>query len=347
MSSRLALRLKQAVLAGLAAAVLVGTAAQAEGEVNLYSSRHYDTDERLYSDFEKATGIKVNRIEDKAEALVARMEAEGKNSPADVLITVDAGNLWRAEAKGLLQPVKSTVLEEKIPAAYRHPEGLWFAFSNRARIIFFDKSKIDPKTVATYEDLAKPALKGQVCTRSSSNIYMLSLMASLIANDGETAAGDWAKSVYANRARDPEGGDTDQLKGIISGQCAVALSNHYYFVRLKTGGVKGVSEADAAKIGWVFPNQGGRGAHVNVSGAGVAVNAPNKENAVKFIEYLASPQAQAYFAAGNFEFPVVAGAELTEPVKSLGTFKADTLNVSELGKNQAKAQALYDAAGYK
>ncbi|MGD1983676.1 MAG: Fe(3+) ABC transporter substrate-binding protein [Chromatiaceae bacterium] len=336
------------LLAAAAGLSLIFTAqAQAAGELNLYSSRHYDTDERLYSQFEEMTGIKINRIEDKADALIERMKAEGKNSPADILMTVDAGRLWRADQAGLFQPVESAVLKSRIPEWLRHPDGHWYGFSQRVRILFYDKDKVDPMEIQTYESLADPKMKGKVCTRSSGNIYMLSLMASLIEHLGQDQAKAWAEGLWNNRARDPSGGDTDQLRGIASGECAVAVSNTYYFARALRKDVRGLDAAAMAKIGWVFPNQTGTGAHVNISGAGVAKHAPNRENAIKFLEYLASDAAQEYFSAGNDEYPAVLGVGLSPSVAQLGLFRSDTLNLSKLGENQPLAQRLYDQVGYK
>ena len=332
-------------LAALLALALT-TAAEAQGVVNLYSSRHYDTDERLYSDFTDATGIEINRIEGNADELIARMEAEGANSPADLLITVDAGRIWRAEQKGLLQPVDSAVLEARIPAALRQPDNLWFGFSSRARMIFFAKDRV-PNPPQTYAELADPAYRGKVCVRSATNIYSLSLLAAIIANEGEDAARAWAEGVKANLARDPQGGDTDQLKGLISGECDIALANSYYFARaLRQPPVEGLSE-NIASIGWVFPNQDTTGTHINISGAGVARYAPNRENAVRFLEYLASDQAQSYFSAGNDEFPAVEGAPLSPSVAALGPFRADELNLDALGENQAAAERIYNETGWK
>ena len=330
-------------IAGLC--VALAHPALAAGELNLYSSRHYDTDERLYEDFTKQTGIKINRIEDKASALMKRMQAEGANSPADVLLTVDIGRLYAAEKGGMLQPIESTVLAEAIPAHLRDPDGHWYGFSTRARVIFYDKDKVK-NPPQTYQDLADPQYKGMICTRSSSNIYMLSLMSALIEHVGEDNAKAWAKAVYDNRARDPQGGDTDQLRGIASGECAIAVSNTYYFARALRKNVRDLS-GKTDNIGVVFPNQDSFGAHVNVSGGGVAKNAPNKENAVKFLEYLASAPAQNYFAAGNDEYPVVAGVGKSASVKQLGDFKADTQSLDKLGPNQAKAQQIYNSVGYK
>jgi iron(III) transport system substrate-binding protein len=318
-----------------------------EAVLNIYSSRHYDTDERLYSDFTAATGIEVRRIEDKADALIARMEAEGANSPADILLTTDAGRLWAAAERGLFQPVNSEVLQTKIPAHLRHPDNIWFGFSKRARIIFFDKARVTAEDVTTYQDLADPKFNGMVCTRTSSNIYMLSLMAAIIENHGEEAAKSWAEGVYANRARDPEGGDTDQLRGIASGECGLALANTYYFARALRTDVRGLGAEETSKIGHVFPDQEGSGTHVNVSGGGIAVNAPHPKNAKAFLEYLASEQAQRYFAEGNDEYPVVEGILTGSPVGNLGAFNEDDINLSVLGINQPKAQEIYDSVGYK
>lgn len=330
-----------------AIAVLGASQAYAAGELNLYSSRHYDTDERLYTNFEEQTGIKINRIEDDADKLIERIKAEGANSPADVLLTVDAGRLWRADQAGLFQPVESTVLIERIPEHLRQPEGRWFGFSQRGRVIFYDKTKVDPKDIQSYEALVNPKFKGMVCMRSAGNIYSLSLLASIIDAAGAEGAQQWAQGVWDNRARDPQGGDTDQLRAIVSGECAIAIANTYYFARALRTDVKGLSEEDIKKIGLVFPNQADRGTHVNISGAGVVANAPNRENAIKFLEYLASDEAQEYFSAGNDEYPVVEGVELSESVSKLGEFKVDEVNLSVLGENQREAQQIYDRVGFK
>lgn len=341
---------RSATLAVFVTATALGTAAfaprvMADGEVNLYSARHYDTDEKLYSDFEKQTGIKINRIEDKAGALIKRIKAEGANSPADVLLTVDAGRLWAADKEGVLKPIQSEVLEEVIPVNLRHPDGKWFGFSTRARVIFYDKDKLK-EPPQTYQDLADPKYKGLICTRSSSNIYMLSLMAGLIEHLGPDGAKKWAKGVWDNRAREPQGGDTDQLRAIASGECAIALGNTYYFARAFRKNVRDLT-GKTDKIGIVFPNQDTTGAHINISGGGVAKNAPNAENAKKFLEYLASKSAQNYFAAGNDEYPVAKGVAKSASVQKLGEFKGDQLPLTKLGENQAQAQKIYDEVGYK
>ena len=324
---------------------LIATSAAAEGELNLYSSRHYDTDERLYSAFEEATSITINRIEGKADELIARIEAEGANSPADVLLTVDTSRLARAKNAGILQSIDSAVLEERIPANLQDIDNQWYGFSQRARIIFFDKADVANPPV-TYLELAKPEYNGLVCIRSSSNTYNQTLLASIITNHGAEAARSWAEGVVANMARDPQGGDTDQLRGIVSGECEIAVSNSYYFARALRKNVKGLSAA-IDMIGVQFPAQDAEGAHMNLSGAGVAANAPNEDNAIKFLEYLASETAQVYFSNGNDEFPAVEGVALAENVASLGEFKADEVNLSEVAKNIPEAQKIFNGVGWK
>ena len=332
--------------AALCLAVAAHPAMAQEKVLNLYSSRHYQTDEALYANFTRQTGIRINRIEANEDALLERLKSEGARSPADVLVTVDAGRLWRAEQLGLFQPVKSKVLDERIPGEFRHPEGLWFAFSLRARPILYLKGAIDPSQIRTYEDLADPRWKGKVCIRSSSNMYNLSLMSSMIAGVGPVRAEEWARGVVANFARSPKGGDTDQIKAVAAGECQIAVANTYYFVRLMKSQKAQEREA-AQKVGVIFPNQAGRGAHVNVSGAGVLRHAPHREAAVKFLEYLASDEAQAYFANGNNEYPVTGKVTGNPELASLGEFRKDSLNVSLLGRNQAAAQQTYDRAGWK
>ena len=327
--------------------VLAATAgsAYAEGELNLYSSRHYDTDERLYSDFTDATGITINRIEGNADELITRMEAEGDNSPVDVFLTVDTVRITRAKDLGLLQSIDSPVLEAAIPAYLQDVDNQWFAFSQRARILFYDKNDV-ANPPATYQDLAKPEYAGKVCIRSSSNVYTQNIVAALTAHLGEDAAGDWAKAVVANFARDPQGGDTDQLRGIVSGECDIAMSNTYYFARALRKDVSDLS-GSTDMIGWVFPNQDDFGAHMNISGGGVAANAPNKDNAVKFLEYLASEQAQQYFSAGNDEYPAVPGIGLAESVAKLGIFRPDAIELSDIAANIGAAQNILNEAGWK
>ncbi len=333
-------------LAGIVMLATTATSLIAEEKVlNLYSARHYQTDEALYSNFTKQTGIKINRIEGKEEELLERIRNEGANSPADVLLTVDAARLAKAHELGLFAPVKSALLETRIPANLRTDD--WFSFSTRARVIIFNKAALKAEDVQSYDDLANPKLKGKVCTRSGSHPYNLSLMASIIAHQGEAKAESWAKGVVANFARAPKGGDTDQIKAVAAGECAVTISNTYYVARiLRSDKPEDRKIADA--VGIVWPNQNTTGAHINVSGGGVLKNAPHKEAAVKFLEYLASDDAQRYFADGNNEWPVVASVKVDNPaLKRMGAFKADPLPVGNLAMYVVKAQVIFDKAGYR
>ena len=337
--------LKVALAAG---AFVTGIASAQQQELNLYSSRHYQTDEALYANFEKATGIKVNRIEGPEDPLIERMKSEGDKSPADLLVTVDMGRLLKAQQLGLFQPIRSQLLEEKIPAGLRAEDGSWFGFSVRARPIFYAKSRIDKSQLPDYESLADPKWKGKICVRSGMHPYNLSLLSSIIAADGVAKAEEWAKGIVANMARPPKGGDTDQIASVASGECDIALGNSYYFVRILKSDKPG-DKVIAEKVGVIFPNQSGanaRGAHINVSGAGVAKYAPNKANAIKFLEYLASPEAQDYFANGNNEYPI-AGTPSNRQLASLGTFKRDPLPMDVVGKNYATAAQIFDRVGWK
>jgi len=321
--------------------------AQDNKVLNLYSSRHYQTDEALYNNFTKQTGIKINRIEAGEDALIERIRNEGERSPADVLITVDAGRLWRAEQLGFFQPVKSAQLDARIPASYREPNGLWYGFSLRARVIAYNKAKVKAAELPTYESLADAKWKGRICMRSSTNMYNLSLLGAMIDHLGEQKAQAWAQAVRDNLAREPKGGDTDQLKSVAAGECDVTLSNQYYYARLQRS-AKPEEREIGGKIGVVFPNQASWGTHVNVSGAGVMKNAPNREAAVKFLEYLASDEAQRYFADGNNEWPAVASVKVDNPaLVAFGAFKQDALNVSVLGRNQPGSQKIYDRVAWK
>ncbi|MBI4490478.1 MAG: Fe(3+) ABC transporter substrate-binding protein [Deltaproteobacteria bacterium] len=336
------------ILAGLLLGTfLIGEAAAQQKVLNLYTARHYATDEALYTDFTKATGIKINRIEGGEDALFERIKAEGPGSPADVFLTVDVARLWRADQAGIFAPVRSAALDKRIPATYRDPEGKWFGFSARARVIAYDKSKVKPGELARYEELANPKWKGQICTRSSSHPYNLSLITSMLIHLGEAKALEWARGVTANLARPPRGGDTDQLRAVAVGECANAISNHYYYVRLMRS-AKPEDRAVVEKVALVWPNQGDRGTHVNISGGGMLKRAPNRDAAVKFLEYLASDAAQNYFANGNNEWPTVEGVKLANPeLESLGKFKADALPLANLGRTQAEAQRIADQVGWK
>ena len=335
---------KQLALVALAVLASVGVQAQ-EKVLNLYSARHYQTDEKLYDNFTKQTGIKINRIEGKEDELMERIRNEGANSPADVFITVDAARLGNADALGLFAPVKSKVLDSRIPA-HLHTD-TWFAFSTRARVIIYNRNAVKAEDVATYESLADPKLKGKVCSRSGSHPYNLSLVASLIAHDGEAKTEEWAKGVVANFARAPKGGDTDQIKSVALGECGVAVSNTYYLARLIRSD-KVDERRMMERVGIVWPNQADRGTHINISGAGMVKTAKNPEAAVKFLEYLASDEAQRYFADGNNEWPAVSSVKVSNPaLNTLGKFKADKLPVGTLAMYRAKAQMIFDRAAYR
>lgn len=335
-------------LSAVALGLALSTSSIAQTNVlNLYSSRHYQTDEALYSNFTKSTGLKINRIEAGEDPLIERIRNEGASSPADVLVTVDAGRLWRAEQLGMFQPIQSKLLESRLPANLRAANNLWFGFSTRARVIVYNKTLVNAADVQNYEDLANPKLKGKVCSRSGSSVYNLSLMSALIEHWGEARAEEWARGVVANFARAPKGGDIDQIKGVATGECAVTLANTYYYVRL-AGSDKPEERKLMENVALVWPNQKSFGTHLNISGAGVLKNALHKEAAIQYLEYLASDAAQSYFASGNNEWPAVSGAPLNNrALEALGTFKADTLNVSALGKHQRTAQKIFDRAGYR
>ena len=333
------------LIAALLSSTLSTTVAGEEKVLNIYSARHYQTDEQLYAGFTKSTGIRINRIEGKEEELLERLRNEGANSPADIFITVDAARLSAAHELGLFAGVHSKVLESRVPAHLRAED--WFSFSTRARVIVYAKAAVKAEDVQSYADLADPKLKGKVCTRSGSHPYNLSLMASIIAHHGEAKAEAWARGVVANFARPPKGGDTDQIKAVAAGECAVAISNSYYVARLMRSD-KAEDKRDVDRIGVVWPDQKANGTHINVSGAGVLKHAPHKEAAVKFLEYLASDDAQRHFADGNNEWPAVPSVKVANPVlDKLGKFKADTLPVGSLGMYRAKAQMIFDRVGFR
>jgi iron(III) transport system substrate-binding protein len=314
--------------------------------INLYSSRHYDTDETLYEGFQAATGIRVNVVEAEADQLIERIKSEAANSPADVLMTVDAGRLWRAEQEELLEPISSAVLNQAVPEYLRHPDGLWFGLTKRARVLMYNKERVNPADLSTYEALVEPQWRGRLLTRTSTNVYSQSLVGSMIAANGAEATERWVRGFVANFAREPEGNDTAQIKAVAAGQGDIAVVNTYYLARL----IKSESAEDrdiAAKIGVFFPNQADRGTHVNISGAGVLKTAPNKAAAIAFLEYLASPEAQAIFAEGNNEYPVVDGVAIDSVVQGFGEFKEDTLSAAVFGRNNAEALQICDRAGWK
>ena len=316
-----------------------------EKALNLYSARHYQTDEALYANFTKQTGIRINRIEGKEDELLERIKNEGSNSPADVFLTVDAARLAKAHELGLFAPVTSKILDSRIPANLRTDD--WFAFSKRARVIVYNKAGVKVEEIQTYDDLANPRLKSKLCSRSGSHPYNLSLMASVIAHEGEARAEAWAQGMVANFARAPKCGDTDQIKAVAAGECGVALSNTYYVARLLRS-TKPEEQKLMEKVGVVWPNQATTGTHINISGGGMLKTAPHKEAAIKFLEYLASDDAQRYFADGNNEWPVVDSVKVNNPaLEALGRFKADPLPIAKLAMYQIKAQMIFDRAGFK
>lgn len=325
--------------------------AQSNQVLNLYSARHYQTDEALYANFTKQTGIKINRIEADDNVIIERLKSEGKNSPADVILLVDAARLWRAEIDGLFQPVKSKTLEQRIPKNFRSNDtgegSQWFGFSSRARAIVYNKATIKANQVDSYEKLADPINKGKVCTRSGSHPYMLSLIGAMYERVGEAKTEAWARGMVTNMARAPKGGDTDQIRAVASGECGVALTNSYYFARLMRSD-KPADQEVVSKVGYIWPNQATSGTHMNVSGGGVAKNAPNKSAAIQFLEYLASDQAQQYFADGNNEWPTVKTVKTNNvALKKLGDFKMEDVSIGAIGKNQIYAQKILDKVSYK
>jgi len=341
-------------LAAAAAALSVALplAVQAQEKVlNLYSARHYQTDEALYADFTKATGIRINRVDADDAGILARLKSEGTASPADVIMLVDAARLWRGEAEGLFQPVKSSLLESRIPPTLRANDNgqgpAWFGFSTRGRVIVYNKATVRKDDVDTYEELGDPKNKGKLCTRSGSHPYNLSLFGAVLQHLGQPATEAWLKGMVDNMARAPKGGDTDQIKAAASGECQVVLTNTYYLARL----MRSSNPDDRAvvdKIAVVFPNQSSWGTHLNIAGAGVAKNAPNRAAAVQFLEYLSSDSAQTYFADGNNEWPVVKGVRTANPaLASFAEFKAETIPVAQIGMNQNKVQQMLDRVGYK
>ena len=340
----------QAALACLVGLMSAPALAQ-DAVLNLYSARHYQTDEALYADFTKATGIKINRVDADDAGILARLQSEGSASPADVILLVDAARLWRAEVDGLFQPVKSATLESRIPATLRGKDmgqgSSWFGLSTRARVVVFNKQSVNQADVDSYEKLADAKNKGKVCTRSGSHPYNLSLFGAVMEHLGPAATETWLQGLVANMARAPKGGDTDQIKAVASGECQIALTNTYYLARLMRSD-KPDDKAVIEKVGVVFPNQQSWGTHVNVAGAAAAKFAPHRQAAIRFLEYLASDNAQAYFANGNNEWAAVKGIKVSNPaLDGFGAFKAETIPVSVIGMNQVKVQKMLDRVGYK
>ncbi len=346
---------KHVALAVVAASLFGGVASAQQQVLNLYSARHYSTDEALYNDFTKATGIKINRVDADDAGIIARLKAEGAASPADVILLVDAARLWRGEQDGLFLPIKSKALEDAIPASLHGAAtadgGIpWYGFSTRARVIVYDKVKVKREDVDTYEKLADPKNKGKLCIRSGSHPYNLSLFGAVMEHIGPEKTEAWLKGMVDNMARPPKGGDTDQIKGVASGECQIAVTNSYYLARM----MRSTTPEDRAvteRVAVVFPNQQSWGTHVNIAGAAVAKHTKHPDVAIKFMEYLASPSAQQYFANGNNEWPVAKGVTTNNTaLKSMtggGTFKYETIPISAVGANQVKVQQMLDRVGFK
>lgn len=334
------------LLAGL------NVAAQAQEQVlNLYSARHYQTDEALYANFTKTTGIRINRVDTDDAGLLARLKSEGAASPADVVLLVDGARLWQAEEEGLFQPVKSAVLEQRIPAQLRakasEQGSAWFGLSTRARVIVYNKIRVKKEDVQNYQDLGAPKNKGLLCTRSGSHPYNLSLFGSVYEHLGAEATEQWLKGMVSNMARAPKGGDTDQIKAVASGECAIAITNTYYLARMMRSD-KPEDRSTVEKIAVVFPNQQSWGTHINIAGGALAKHAKNRDNGIKFLEYLTSNEAQSYFANGNNEWPAVAGLRPANPaLEAMGSFKSETIPVAVVGSHLPKVQQMLDRVGYK
>lgn len=321
--------------------------ADSPGEVNVFSARHYSSDQAVYAAFTQETGIAVNVVEAGGDLLIERVRTDGDRSPADVVITVDAGRLWRAEQAGLFQPVPE--LEDAlaaVPDNLVHPQNAWFGFAARVRGIAYAPDRVSADEITDFTDLAGEQWRGRICVRSSNNVYNQSLLAALIAAEGAEAAEAWARGVVSNLARPPQGGDTDQVRAVAAGQCDVAIVNHYYVARLERSEDSADSEV-AQAVDFVTPDLAGRGAHVNISGAGLAAGAPNRDNAVVFLQYLLSEDSQRAFAELTNEYPAVAGVAYDNPVlDGYGTREADPVNVNALGENAAEAQRIFDRVGW-
>ena len=317
----------------------------AAGEVNIYSARQEALIKPVLDRFSEQTGIKVNLVAGRPEALLQRLQSEGRNSPADLLLTVDAGNLNQAMAAGIFQAIDSATLAAAVPLHLRDPEGHWFGLGMRARVIMYSKERFDPASIATYDELADPALGKKVCIRSSSNVYNQSLVASMIARRGEEATEAWVRGLMANLARPPQGGDRDQISAVAAGQCELAVVNTYYLGGMINGNLE--QQTAAARVGLIWPDQEGHGTHINVSGAGVTKYARNRDSAVKLLEFLVSEDSQSWYANANYEFPVRSGAEVGETLASWGEFKADDLNLALLGGHNPAAVRLMDRAGWR
>ncbi len=327
-------------------ALLAAPAIAQERVVNIYSARHYDTDRELWDAFTRQSGIRVRVIEANVDQLLERIRAEGANSPADILITVDIGRLARAKDGGVFQPTRNATLEARIPAHLRDPQGHWFGFASRARVAMYDKARGLPARLTRYEDLARAEFANGLLVRSSGYIYNIGWTASMLAADGLAATEAWARGIAQNLARPPSGGDRDQIRAMIAGQGRLAIANTYYLGLLHIS-PRAEERELAERVGVLFPNQGDRGTHMNVSGAGIIRNAPNRAAAEAFLEYMASPAAQALFAGSNMEYPVVADAQIHPFLRGLGSFRQDPISASDLAANMPEALRLMQRAGWR
>jgi iron(III) transport system substrate-binding protein len=343
-------RIKQVFLALAGLAALNGCSGRDGNDpsevVNLYTARHYDSDQALYDRFTRETGIRINLMEGRPDELVARMTSEGANSPADLFIAADAGALWRAQQAGLFQPVHSASLDERIPANLREPGGNWYGFTRRARVVAYDAAKVRPEEIDDYAKLAGPRFRGRICVRSSDSVYNLSLVGALIEAWGAERAGEWVRGIVANMARPPEGGDRDQIRAVGAGVCEVALTNSYYYIRMASSDDAADRRVTAnVKLG--FPGLDGQGAHVNISGGGVAKNAPNRENAIRLLEFFASADSQRHISANNNEYPASPDVEAPAPVDAYADFAAHPMGVAAFAARQPEAQSMMSAAGWR
>lgn len=343
-------RMKQLMVALAGLAVLGGCSGggdDAETDVvNLYSARHYDSDQALYDRFTEETGITINLMEGRPDELVARMTSEGENSPADLFVAADAGALWRAQQAGLFQSVTSTTLDERIPANLREPDGHWYGFMRRARVVAYDPDRVQPEEIDDYAKLATPRFRGRICVRSSDSVYNLSLVGALIEAWGEERAGEWVRGVVENMARPPEGGDRDQIRAVGAGVCEVALTNSYYYIRMASG-EDADDRAITDEVALGFPSIDGEGSHVNISGGGVARNAPNRDNAIRLLEFFASADSQRHISAHNNEFPASPDVPAPAPVDAYADFTAHPMSVAAFAERQPEAQSLMSEAGWR
>ena len=316
-------------------------ATAADGQtVTIYSSRNEQLIKPLLDRYTEQTGVKIELVTDKTGPLMARLQAEGKNTPADMLLTVDAGNLWQAAEQGLLQPVASSVLEANVPAKYRDPKGMWTGLSLRARTIFYDPSKVSADQLSTYADLADPKWKGKLCLRSSKAVYNQSLVASMMENLGEEKTEAVIRGWVANLATDAFSDDTSMLEAIAAGQCEVGVANSYYYGRI-------LDEKPDFPVKIFWANQETTGTHVNISGAGVITDSDNPDGALKLMEWLSSDEAQGLYASSDKEYPVKEGVDESELLRSWGPFKQDSISVQKFGERQTQAIQMMDKAGYK